>query len=221
MPGAKAVPKEAKILTGIAVIVIIGGVLLFLKGNPQPDAPSQPVDSASLVREGSHMTGTKDAKVTVVEFGDYQCPYCASINPAVAQLIKNYRGNSNVNVVFRNFPLSQHINSQVAAEAAEAAGAQGKFWDMHDKIYEKQADWENSNSALDIFVGYANELGLDVTKFRQDVGSNKFAEIIKADLDDGVKLGVDATPTFFINGQKQAFIANFDELDTKVSAALK
>lgn len=214
-------PKEAKILIGIAVLVIAGGAVLFLKGNPQPQAPSQPVDAQSLIREGSHMTGSKNAKVTVVEFGDYQCPFCAQVNPVVEQVIAAYKNNSNFNFVFRNFPLSQHPNALPAAEAAEAAGAQGKFWEMHNKIYENQAQWADSASALDIFARYAQDLGLDVDKFRQDAQNNKFSDIIRADANDGTKLGVNATPTFYLNGEKQEQISTFDQFKQKIDAALQ
>ena len=166
------------------------------------------------------MTGSPNAKVTVVEFGDYQCPACAYINPAVKQVIATYGANPNFNFVFRNFPLAQHRNAQLAAEAAESAGEQGKFWEMHDKIYEAQNDWAESGSALDMFTGYAQALGVDVNKFKQAIEQKKFDDVIRADARDGDTLGVNSTPTFFINGEKQPSIPSFDAFKTIIDADL-
>ncbi len=189
---------------GIAVLIVVVGAIFLMK-QPATEAPSQPVDSQSLLREGTHMTQNKDSKVTIVEFGDFQCPACEAAFPTVEQTLAKYKDNKDVNFAFRNFPLPQHQNAQVAAEAAEAAGAQGKYWEMYRRLYETQKDWEllSNAAALDKYVGFAQELGLDVNRFKSEVQANKYAEIISADQNDGLTLGVDSTPTFFINGQKQ------------------
>ena len=213
--------KEAKVLIGIAIVVVIGGILLAIFANPQPSEPGAAVDAQSLVRESSHMTGKAGAKVTIVEFGDFQCPACAAAHPIVKQALESYKDNENVNFVFRNFPLdSIHPNAQISAEAAEAAGAQGKYWEMHNLLYEKQADWSTNAAPLETFVGYAQSLGLDVDKFRQSVSQRMATDIIKADYDDGQKIGVNSTPTFFINGVKEAKVLSLDELKAKIELEL-
>ena len=114
-----------------------------------------------------------------------------------------YASNPDFNFVFRNFPLPQHPNAPEAAEAAEAAGAQGKYWEMHDALYTGQNDWADVADPTSFFVQYATTIGLDVTKFTADVASDKYAAVITADTNDGDKLGVDATPTIYINGVMQ------------------
>lgn len=193
--------KEAKILIGIAIAVVAGGVLLAIYFNPRPTEPGAPVDSQSLIRDTSHQTKQSSAKVNLVEFGDYQCPGCGAAHPILKQIVEQYKDNDNVNFVFRNFPLeSIHPNAHIAAEAAEAAGKQGKFWEMHDLLYEKQADWSTLDDPSAVFADYASTLGINVDQFKTSVSQRLFADLIKADLDDGTALGVKGTPTFYING---------------------
>jgi len=213
--------KEAKILIGIAVAVIIGGVLLAIYANPQPQEPGAPVDNNTLIRETSHMTGKKDAKVTIVEFGDFQCPACGVAHPEVKAALEQFKDNPEVNFVFRNFPLDTiHPNAHISAEAAEAAGAQGKYWEMHDMLYEKQAEWSASTSALDIFVGYAKEIGLNVDQFKLAVEQRLYSDVINTDYKDGEAAQVNSTPTFFVNGTKQNKVLQRDELKALIEAEL-
>ena len=213
--------KEAKVLIGIAVLVIIGGVLLAIFANPQPEQPGAPVDSQALVRENSHMTGKKDAKVTVVEFGDFQCPACAAAFPEMKAVMDQFKDNPEVNFVFRNFPLDAiHPNAQVSAEAAEAAGKQGKFWEMSEILYARQSEWSQSQTAKDVFVKYAEELGLNVDEFKISVEQRLSSDIISTDAKDGGSVGVNSTPTFFINGVKQSKVLQRDELKALIDAEL-
>lgn len=208
-------------VTILAVGLIVGAAFLLLKAQPAAEAPSKPVDAKSLVRENSHMTGKTDAKVTMVEFGDFQCPACGAVNEAVVETMKAYSSNPNFNFVFRNFPLPQHQNALSSAEAVEAAGAQGKYWQMHELVYKNQAQWENSNTALDIFAGFAQQLGIDVSKFKSEVQANKYAAVIEADKNDGLALGVDSTPTFFINGEKHVGVLSAADFKKLIDEKLK
>jgi protein-disulfide isomerase len=192
---------DQKIIGGVALvsIVILGWAVVMFSGNSQTSS-SQIADPALLVRSDSNQIATDSAKVTIVEFGDYQCPACAMAAPVAKQLIDEYPGQ--VNFVFRHFPLPQHANAMIAAKAAEAAGEQGRYWQMHDLLYANQAKWERVANPLEIFVGYAKELGLNESQFREVVGSNKYFDKINGDKNDGEALGVNSTPTFFINGVK-------------------
>jgi protein-disulfide isomerase len=212
--------KEIKIMIGIAVVVIIGGVLLFTTSNSTPAEVGAPVDNSQLIRSNSHMTGKADAKVTIVEFGDYECPACAAAEPVVERLRTEYKDNPEVNFVFRNFPLPQHRKAMVSAEAAEAAGEQGKFWEMSDAIYINQAKWIGSNDHMAVFERLAQELGLNVDQFKQSIAQEKYSEVIRADKQDGDSLGVNSTPTFFINGVKTSSF-QYDELKSKIEEQLK
>src|SRR5690606_29220292 len=141
-----------------ALLILGGGALLLLE--PAPAEPGNFVDQSRLIREHNTMTGSLDAKVTVVEFGDMQCPACASAHPVVKQIINEYGDNPDFNFVFRHFPLSSiHPHAQISAEAVEAAGDQGKFWEMHDLLFTRQSEWASGGNPLDKFVAYAGELG--------------------------------------------------------------
>lgn len=213
--------KEVKILIAIALVVVVGGVLLAIYANPQPQDPGAVVDSQSLIRDNSHMSGKASAKVNVVEFGDFQCPACGAAHPIFKQVMDAYKDNPEVNFVFRNFPLdSIHPNAHIGAEAAEAAGAQGKYWEMNNLLYEKQSEWSTNPDPIEILVGYAKGLGLNVDTFRQAVSQRLYANIIKADYTDGEKAGVNSTPTFFINGVKEAQILSLEEFKQKIDAEL-
>jgi protein-disulfide isomerase len=166
------------------------------------------------------MTGSKQAKVTLVEFGDYECPFCGALNPIIEKLLANFQGNKDFNYVFRNFPLPQHQYAKLAAEAAEAAIAQGKFWEMHNKIFDNQNAWTSNSQPLDVFAGYAQGLGMDVNKFRDAVGANQAQDKIVEDLDDGNALGVNATPTLYLNG-KQENATDYANLKKDIDEALK
>ncbi len=197
----------------VAVVVGVGALIYFTKNVVQ--------DAGTLVQLNSHHTIGPNAKVTLVEFGDYQCPACGAAYPVVKKVLEDFKGNLNVDFVFRNFPLVQHQNAQIAAEAAESAGEQGKFWEMHDMIYEHQDQWSTALDALPILVGYAQQLKLDVNKFKDSVTSKKFADVIQADSDDGVKLGVNSTPTFFLNGVEMVGVPDSQDLKDKINSLLK
>jgi len=148
------------------------------------------------VSERDHAAGPADAPVTLVEYGDYECPYCGMayqvVKSAQRELGKQLR------FVFRNFPLAEaHPHARLAAQAAEAAAAQGKFWQMHDALFEHQEALE----AEDI-IGYAKSLGLDMAQFARDLKDPTYAKRVRDDFRSGVKSGVNGTPTFFINGSR-------------------
>ena len=210
--------KETKIISSVGIVFF--ALLAFLIYNTS--GGTKPVtDFNLLIGQGSYMTGTKGAKINVVEFGDYQCPACAYASPIIQELVKAYKDNQNVNFVFRNFPLPQHSNAMISAEAAEAARAQGKFLEMSEMLYGRQNEWSGNPKALEIFVGYAGELGLNVKTFTDSVNQEKFKDTITKDRSDGQALGINSTPTFFVNGEKLNGIPSFDEFKKKIDEKLK
>ncbi len=158
------------------------------------------------VGKRDHIRGPADAAVTLVEYGDYECPHCGRAYPIVKTIQKQM--GPKLRFVFRNFPLREsHPHAEQAAEAAEAAGAQGKFWEMHDRLFERQF-------ALDgeYLIEYAGDLGLDVARFRTELSSGAYAPRVREDFRSGVTSGVNGTPTFFINGVRHDDSWEFDPL---------
>ena len=148
------------------------------------------------VSERDHILGPDDAPITLVEYGDLECPYCRQVSPVIMELRRRLGGR--VRYVFRHFPIrSAHTHAQLAAEAAEAAGAQGKFWEMQESLLEHQ-------DALDLshILEYAAQLDLDLEQFQQDLENHTYAEHVREDFQGGVRSGVNGTPSFFINGNR-------------------
>jgi protein-disulfide isomerase len=143
-----------------------------------------------------HIQGPVDAPATLLEYGDYECPYCGAAYPIVKEV--QARMGETLRFVFRNFPITtSHPHAEQAAEAAEAAASQGKFWEMHDLLYENQRHLE----AADLH-SYAEELGLDVQSFDDDLAKHAFAGRVQEDFMSGVRSGVNGTPTFYVNGHR-------------------
>lgn len=151
-------------------------------------------------RIGDTVFGKADSKVTLIEYGDYQCPGCGDEHYVVKKILEEYKGQ--IRFVFRNFPLTGiHPNAKAAAGAVEAAGLQGKYWEMHNKIYESQSAWSNLgiNERNDMFASYAKALKLDVDKFNSDIASVSVNDKISYDTALGNKAAVKGTPTFYLN----------------------
>lgn len=211
-------------MTGIGIVTaIIVVVAAFTIGNkPTEDQEPKTLGESQvriLLRENTHLIKAPNAKVTVVEFGDFQCPACAVAYGVVTQIKSEYKDK--INFAFREFPLVAHANGRNSAYAAEAAGAQGKFWEMHDKLYENQSEWSDKNDPTEIFASYAKEIGIDVDKFKQDVKNKKYEDQIQVDLNDGNALGVNATPTFFINGKMYTGVLPYEDFKSKIESELK
>ncbi len=148
------------------------------------------------VSEADDSSGPLDAPVTLLEYGDYECPHCGRAFPIVHEVRK--RLGARLRFVFRNFPLKEaHEHAEHAAEAAQAAGAQGRFWEMHEAIFRDQGHLEDRD-----LVARARKLGLDVTRFEQELETGVHAKKVRGDFRSGVRSGVNGTPTFFINGTR-------------------
>ena len=184
----------------IAVLALFVGFFAYkIITSPKLPEPAA-ADTNLIVREDSIMTGRREAKVTMAEFGDYQCPACAGVAPVIKAVYELYKDNPDFNFVFRDFPLPQHKNAVISSEAARAAGAQGKYWEMHYMLYENQRSWSESVNPEKIFAEYAETLELDADKFKKDLDDHVFRDAVLADKKDGTALGVSRTPTIYING---------------------
>ena len=205
------------LVAGIAIMSLIGLVLFMqllfsgkmstMKDSANPNKPTvvqqdnqkpQPKKEAKLSApvdpKKDHVLGPKDAKVTLVEYSDFECPYCARHYDTMKKIEENYKGK--VRIVFRHFPLGFHAHAEKAAEASECAGDQGKFWEMHDKLFELN---KAKKLGVEAFKQAAKDLGLDSAKFDKCLDSGEKADVIKADQKTGAESGVEGTPGTFVN----------------------
>ncbi|MEP6921401.1 MAG: thioredoxin domain-containing protein [bacterium] len=210
----------------VAVLAVALGAGWYLTQPHPSSSPSgiasnvQPAVSASPIKPGAsptvssnsaepgadpqHAHGPADAPVTLEEFGDFECPPCGLLHPILKAMEQEF--GPRLKIVFREFPLvPTHPHALVAARAAEAAGLQGKFWEMHDMIYETQLSWHEAFDARPIFEGYATRIGLDLQRYRQDVDSKAVENRIFQDGKRAHSLGVKGTPTVFMNGREVPF----------------
>lgn len=161
-----------------------------------------------------HVQGPENAEVTLVEYGDYECPHCGRAYPIVQQVQKQF--GKRLRLVFRNFPLSEmHPHAEAAAEVAEFAGAQGKFWEMHDGLFENQARLGEA-----LFLDLGEKLDLPTTALRQALEQGAFEAHVRADFRGGVRSGVNGTPTFFINGHRHYGSFDFATLVSAIHQAM-
>lgn len=193
---------------GIGVILIaliaIGAVLFLNRGEAAPAAVEKTSDGEDslLVREDSQVVGepARSGNVTMVEFLDFECEACGAVYPAVEQLRAEYDGR--VTFVARYFPLPGHVNAEPAARAVESAARQGEFEAMYQMMYETQAEWgESQEPKDDLFRSYAEDLGLDMEQYDADFASPEVAARVQRDVEDGMELGVQGTPTFYLDGK--------------------
>jgi protein-disulfide isomerase len=173
-----------------------------------PPPPPQKIQSISL--DGAIALGKQDAPVTIVEFADFQCPFCKRhFDDSFAQIKQEYIDSGKVKYVYMNFPLDMHPNAMPAANAAECANEQGKFWEYHDKLFATQTEWENqeSTNATATFKQYAASMGLNAGQFNSCLDSNKYQSKIDKETQDGSSYGVSGTPAFYIGNDKAGYTA--------------
>ncbi len=179
-----------------ALVVVFFGFITLNHNKKNKDGSSSASTQAT-----NHVVGAGNKKVTLVEYGDYQCPSCGAYYSPIKQIVAKY--GDDITFQFRNFPLTQiHQNAMAGHRAAEAAGKQNKYWEMHDMLYERQQSWSTASNPAQIMEDYATELALNVDQFKKDYNSSEVNSAINADIKAGTELKVSATPTFFLNGQK-------------------
>jgi protein-disulfide isomerase len=189
--------------------------------NPTVNSPppsqdnTQPTIQTFEITTKDHVRGDFNAPITLVEFSDFECPFCARHYPTLKKILEDYKGK--VRLVYKHFPLSFHPNAQKAAEASECADEQGKFWEYHDKLFE---NFQNGYS-LEKFKQWAKELGLDTKKFNDCLDSGKYAKKVQEDYQEGVQKGVNGTPTTFVNGQPISGALPYDSFKEIIDSILK
>ncbi|UGT53323.1 DsbA family protein [Nocardia asteroides] len=218
---APIVSRRIRIVVTIAAVLAVGVAALIFAA-ARDDGPARTTTTVSepvLVRPDSHRLATApDGRVTLVEFLDFECEACRAMFPAVERLREQYRDR--VTFVVRYFPLPGHFNSERAARAVEAAAAQGRFEQMYQHMFDTQAQWGEQRKPLDsVFRGFAADLGLDLAAFDAVYNDPATAARVLADFDEGLALGVQGTPTFFVNGIKIG-VGGYDDLAAALDSAL-
>jgi protein-disulfide isomerase len=188
--------------------------------NDEPEKVEPPKE-AVIELEGANFMGDEDAPITIVDYSDYQCPYCSRLSTGIVAKMKDtYIAEGKVKYIFKDFPLSFHKQANDASLSARCAGDQGEFWGMHDLLFENQGDWSGDINAVETFTSYAEDLGLDTEAFTACVDDQKFAQEILDDKNEGISNGVQGTPSLVVNGQLmrglppsyEVFAAQLDEL---------
>ena len=186
------------IIIGVLIVSTVLGMWLYRRSTEPEPAPASSAQPDTLP---AHVRGEAGAPVTLEEFADFQCPPCAALHPELKKIEEEY--GPRLKVIFRNFPvIALHKHALQAAHAAEAAGLQGRFWEMHDMLYQNQSQWDKADNVRPIFSDYARSLNLDVQRFNSDMDSTEVSKRILADQDRARSLRVKGTPTLFINGRQ-------------------
>jgi len=237
----KPAPKQSKsplpfVIIGVVLFAVIVAVVLMSRPGggstnssaPPPAAnsganPAQPNTASRGPQPGAPRPfekGSATASITLEEFSDFQCPACGGLAPGLKRVVEEYGGR--VRLTFRHFPLQMHRYAFIASRAAEAAGQQGRFWEMHDMLYERQKEWSDSMEPRVQFDSYATRLGLDVQKFKADMERQDLADRVKADYARGMSLGVGGTPSIYLNGRElmPGQLVTEQDLRREIEAAL-
>lgn len=201
---------------GVLIALVVLGVWRIAS---RPTSPTMPTNEILTVRDIDHKKGNERASVTLIEYLDFECEACGAYYLTVKELSTIYEAD--LQVIARYFPLPGHKNSSTSARAAEAAARQGKFWEMHNLLFDRQKDWgEKPQSDPTIFENYAQELGLDMETFRRDVNSDDVKSRVELDRKMGASLGIDSTPTFFLNGELLSNPRNSREFELLIQQAI-
>ena len=206
------------VLLSILIVFGVTGALIFLLFLAQKSQSTVSGVLKNPVNETDWARGASSAQVTLVEYSDFQCPACQAYEPLVQKLTGRY--GEKIRLVYRYFPLSQHRNANAAAQAAEAAGRQGKFWQMHDVLFAKHTEWEEASAPEVLFVGYAQMLGLNIEKFKTDMHTENVQKKINDDYASGEASSVTGTPTFFLNGNKIDNPTSYEQFQSVIEQAI-
>lgn len=208
----------AALWVAVALIIVVGIVgIVMLAQNKKNDNTGNGASLLPPITENDHIKGNASSTITLVEYSDFQCPACGAYYPLLKQLNEEF--GDKIRFVYRHFPLQQHENAKPAAVASEAASKQGKFWEMHDMIFENQDKWSEEKNAEEIFVNYAQNLGLNAAQFKNDLASQEIKEKVDNDYKGGVKARVNATPSFFLNGKIINTPRNYNEFKQLIQQA--
>ena len=206
-------------IIGITVLILVIGVVLTNSSTVTTKIDPQTLQTEMVIQVSDWVKGPENAKATLIEYSDFQCPACASYFPLINQAVDEFKDG--LRVVYRHYPIREiHQNAQLSAQAAEAAGKQGKFWEMHDKLFDFQSAWSESGNAKEMIIGYAQDMDLNTDQFRTDLDSSEVADNVQSDYQSGLRLGISSTPTFFLNGTRIKNPGTYEELKSLIQSAI-
>lgn len=211
--------KKVGLWMGVAIVIFAAIGIIFLLANTSSETPAtsinvKPISSSDITK------GNKNAKVTLIEYSDFQCPSCAAYHPWINQITKDYE--TKIYFVYRFFPLtSTHQNAMISAQVAYAAYKQGKFFEMSDLLFNNQSEWQGVTDPTSIFEGYATSLKLDMQKFKTDLNSVETKDFIQSEQNEGLNAGITYTPSFILNGKLINNPNNYDAFKALIDNELK
>ncbi|MDO8601599.1 MAG: thioredoxin domain-containing protein [bacterium] len=208
----------SRIIFWIVILAVIG-FFVYAIGRLATNTPTDSNTKTDIaITASDYIKGTPGASVELIEYSDFQCPACATFYPIIKQLVSEY--SDRIAFAYRHFPLPQHQHGKIMARAAEAAGKQGKFWEMHDLIFENQSQWSALIKVDQTISSYATKLGLDIAQFEKDIDSGEIKEIVDSSYQSGSGYGVNSTPSFFLNGVKILSPRGLTEFEAVIDNAL-
>ncbi|OGH23322.1 MAG: hypothetical protein A2958_00135 [Candidatus Levybacteria bacterium RIFCSPLOWO2_01_FULL_38_13] len=209
--------KKIAIWAGAALLLILSVWGLIALSSSSPDQQNSSTRIPQVSKEDIKI-GSESARITLVEYSDFQCPACAAYHPMVNQLISEFEGR--MLFVYRFFPIQSHQNAMISAQSSLAAHKQGKFFEMYNLLFDNQNSWVNSSNAEKIFVEYAGKLNLDIDKFKSDLKKDETKNLINNQYSQAIAIGVNSTPTFFLNGVKIQNPRTYDDFKNLIQNEL-
>ncbi len=202
------------------IVACVGGIFLWVKGAQLPIPEAEKNKPVNQILTNDWFLGNSNAPIKIVEYSDFECPACQRYNGVGEQLVSLL--GDRVSFAYRHFPLREiHQNANLAAQAAEAAGKQGKFWEMSSLLFEKQSEWSENKQPLVLFDTYAKQIGIDANRLVKEIDGQEIKALVEADYLSGLVAKISATPTFYVNGQKINNLNGPNDLIARIELALQ
>lgn len=206
-----------RVIFWIIFVVVLALIVWGLIAAMNKESTGPKLEAPAPISAADHVRGPENAPVALIEYSDFQCPACQAYYPLIERVLAS--STVPIRMVYRHFPLPQHKNATIAAQASEAAAMQGKFWEMYGMLFISPAEWTELADPRDVFAGYAQRIGINVTKFKADMDGAVAKEIVQRQLAEGQSIGINQTPTFFLNGKMVENPQGYDQFEKAIQSA--